>query len=336
MTYCRMDKRTTLAERNKDLILFLCVLRSVCAQNHGAVKVDEEFKNLGTLHSAVGYKQQKTVTDTDYADEVLDRYESAIFTCGKFIVGQSIYDKVLANYSTPMTFKEYIVLSDSDQEPIDDIVKERTVARLIIKNSLNNSARMELKKTYSVNNNSCYPNTISEALSLLVTFKMKPMNRTEDDAIVSYHEKFDSDDDDVDIDINNNQQSDTIEINDINQANDISGKKEVHHDVFNATVMASVIAKATADADEDQFIGASFAQLQEVDDVYEYDEPDLVCCAHVVDMENDNGVDVPDFVMDANSKAEEHNEMIRTLTATITRQSDFIKDFELMIYHTTH
>jgi hypothetical protein len=326
-----------LAERSKDLILFLCVLRSVCAQNHGAVKVDEEFKNLGTLHSAVGYKQQKTVTDTDYADEVLDRYESAIFTCGKFIVGQSIYDKVLANYTTPMTFKEYIVLSDSDQEPIDNIVKERTVARLIIKNSLNNSARMELMKTYSVNNNSCYPNTISEALSLLVTFKMKPMNRTEDDAIVSYHEKFNSDDDDdVDIDIYNNQQSDNIEINDINQANDVSGNEEVHHDVFNATVMASVIAKATADADEDQFIGASFAQLQEVDDVYEDNEPDLVCCAHVVDMENDNGVDVPDFVMDANIKAEEHNEMVRTNTATITRQSDFMKDFELMIYHTAH
>jgi hypothetical protein len=140
MTYCRMDKRMAVVESNKDLILFLQVLRSVCAQNNGAVKVDEEFKNLCTLHSAVAYKQQKNVTDTDYADEVLDRYESAIFTCGKFIRGQSIYDKVLTNYSTPMTFKEYIVLSDADQEPIDAIVKERTVARLIIKNLLNDDA----------------------------------------------------------------------------------------------------------------------------------------------------------------------------------------------------
>jgi hypothetical protein len=143
----------------------------VCAQNHGTVKVDEEYKNICTLHSAVGYKQQKTVTDADYANEVLDRYESAIFTCGKFIVGQSIYDKILSSYSTPMTFKEHLLLSDANQEPIDDIVKERTVARLIIKNSLNDNARAELVKTYSVNNNSCYPNTISEALSLLVTFK---------------------------------------------------------------------------------------------------------------------------------------------------------------------
>jgi hypothetical protein len=33
-------------------------------------------------------------------------------------------------------------------------------------------------------------------------------------------------------------------------------------------------------------------------------------------------------------KAEEHNEMVITRTATITRQSDFLDDFELMIYHT--
>jgi hypothetical protein len=85
MTYCRTDKRMAVAESNKDLILFLQVLRSVCAQNHGAVKVDEEYKNLCTLHSAVAYKQQKNVTDNDYADVVLDSYESAIFTCGKYI-----------------------------------------------------------------------------------------------------------------------------------------------------------------------------------------------------------------------------------------------------------
>jgi hypothetical protein len=171
-----MDKRMSTAERNKDLILLLLILRSVCAQNHGTVKVDEEYKNLCTLHSAVGYKQQKTVRDADFADEILDRYESAIFTCGKFIAGQCIYDKVLANYSTPMTFKEYILPSDAEQDPIDTIVKERVVARLIIKNSLNSNARAKLVKTYSVNNNSCYPNTISEALSLLVTFKMEPGN----------------------------------------------------------------------------------------------------------------------------------------------------------------
>jgi hypothetical protein len=81
-----------------------------------------------------------------------------------------MYDKVLSSYSTPMTFKEYLLLSDADQEPIDAIIKERTVARLIIKNSLNDNARAELVKTYYVNNNSCYLNTISKALSLLVTF----------------------------------------------------------------------------------------------------------------------------------------------------------------------
>jgi hypothetical protein len=121
-----------------------------------------------------------------------------------------------------MAFKEYLVLSDSDQEPIDAIiVKERTVARLIIKNSLNDDAQAELVEKYSINNNSCYPNTISEALSLLVTFKMKPVIKTEDNTIVAYHEKFDYNGDDVDMDINSNdQQPDIIEVNDISQADD--------------------------------------------------------------------------------------------------------------------
>jgi hypothetical protein len=346
LTYCRMDKRMSVAESDKNLILLFLILRSVCAQNHGTVEVDEEYKNLCTLHSAVRFKQQKNVTESEFADEVLDRCESAIFTCGKFIAGQYIYDKVLANYSTPMTFKEYLVLSEAEQNPIDNIVKERIVARLIIKNSLNINVRAELMKTYSINNNSCHPNTISEALSLLVTFKMEPTinnnnNRTEDEAIVSYHKTTDPvDEDEVVININHNSlhpDHDIIGNNDTNHVDDVIDNNDSNEDArqvrFDATVMASIINEATAGADEDQFIGASFSQLQDVDDVYEDDEPDIVCCAHVV-YELDNEGDKPIFLTEANNNAELHNEKTRSNRATITRESDPIKDFELMIYHT--
>jgi hypothetical protein len=77
--------------------------------------------------------------------------------------------------------------------------------------------------------------------------------------------------------------------------------------------MASVIAEATKEAINDQFIGASFGQLQDVDDVYEDDEPDLVCCAHILDNDDvygDHGIDSPDFVIDANIKARSRNERI--------------------------
>jgi thiamine monophosphate synthase len=47
--------------------------------------------------------------------------------------------------------------------------------------------------------------------------------------------------------------------------------------------MASIIVEATADADDDQFIGASVGQLQEVSNVYKGNEPDLVICAHIID-----------------------------------------------------
>jgi hypothetical protein len=95
-----------------------------------------------------------------------------------------------------MTFKEYINLTDAEQVPIDKIVKEQTVARLIIKNSSNDRDRNELLEKYSVNNNTCYPNTVSEALSLLATFKKQTSNnanrKAEEDVVVSYHETVDS------------------------------------------------------------------------------------------------------------------------------------------------
>jgi hypothetical protein len=244
-----------------------------------------------------------------------------------------------------MTFKEYMLLSDIDQTPIDKIVKERTIARLIIKNSLHDGAREQLLETYSVNNSTCYPNTISEALSLLSTFKNQKPNgnkKADDGAVVSYHEATVEDDIDVDhIDINDTVVADDDAIisdePDVNDINDviITEDKGV---TFDEHVMASIIAEAATNVDEDQFFGASFAQLQEVDDAYDDDEPDLVCCAHIVNAngayELDDEGDEPLFVTEANNNAEERNERIITNRTNINLHVDQGKDFELMIYHT--
>jgi hypothetical protein len=124
ITYCRADKRMASIKANKDLVGFLLVLRSVCAQNNGAVRVDEEYQNLGTLHSAVGFKQKKSVSDSKFADQVDDRYGSAIFTSGKFTFGQTVYDKILSSMSPPITFTEYLQLYANDQSSIDHMVKK--------------------------------------------------------------------------------------------------------------------------------------------------------------------------------------------------------------------
>ena len=50
--------------------------------------------------------------------------------------------------------------------------------------------------------------------------------------------------------------------------------------------------------------------VNNVDDVYEDNEPDLVCCAHAVDHEDDKGVDVPVFVAEASNNAEAHNQRV--------------------------
>jgi hypothetical protein len=335
LTHCRRDSRMTLVENNKDLIGLLLILRSICAQNKGSVKVDEEYQNLNTLHAALGYRQKKSVNNTTFGEDLLNRYESAVFTCGKFAFGKSAYDSVLATYSKPMTFAEYILLSDDDQKPIDEIVKERTVGRLIIKNSLNEQLREYLIHTFSVNNNTCYPNTISDAVSLLSTFT-KSTNATNitpsnEDAVVSYHESEDTViyDDDSQPGIIECNDTDNIE-HDANINKDDTGGSRV---TFDATVMAAVIAEATAEVDE-QFIGASFAQLQDVDDVYNKEEPDVVCCAHIINNNNDNTDQGEDFVIEANNNAENNNARIRRRGANITPHPDPIKDFELSIYHT--
>jgi hypothetical protein len=344
LTHCRRDIRMKTVESNKDLIGFLLILRSVCAANKGSVKVDDEYQNLNTLHQAIGYKQNNTVSNTTYGEDVLARYESAIFTCGKFAFGKSVYDTVLAKYSIPMTFREYMLLSDDDQKPIDEIVKERTVGRLIIKNSLNEQLKEYLVHTYSVNNNSCYPNTISDAVSLLSTFTKAPVTTTTTpvvkDAVVSYHEA------EEDIIVEDDIEPDIIIVDDVDNAVDNgvdSPTKENSEDdnrkvSFSAQVMASVIAEATANANENQFIGASFTQLQEVEDVYEEDEPDIVCCAHIVDAvggyELDDEGDEPLFVTEANINAKERNERIIARRVAIRTHIDQEKDFELMIYHT--
>jgi hypothetical protein len=201
-----------------------------------------------------------------------------------------------------------------------------------VKNSLNDKLRAHLITVFATGDN-CYPNTISDALSLLTTFAKTKKKAAAEDAMVSYHETA-KEVDMMECDDDVHEDSESIP----NDLDDTINRDEVNppdiHVSFSEHVMASIIAEATADDDEDHFIGASFAQLQEVDDAYADDEPDLVCCAHVVDLEDDKGVDVPDFVTDANNIAEEQNKRIGSCTATIAKHSDFLKDFELMVYHT--
>ena len=350
LTYCRRDPRMALVETKKDLVGFLLILRSVCTQNKGSVKVDEEYQNLVTLHQALSFRQNKKTNNTTFGENVLSRYESAIFTCGKFAFGQSTYDMVLKNVATPMTFAEYMVLTPEAQLPIDEVVKERIVARLIIKNSLNEQLKEYLIKTFSVNNTTCYPNTRSDAVSLLSTFASTQKNSTTsttttEDAVVSYHETEETDDEDMDdIEVQDEFEHDDGGNNDIIDAIEPNNEHQVN---YHASVMATVIAEATAEYAEDDFFGASFAGLQDADDVYEDNEPDLVCythmgdpiepiksaatcLAHVVDRAaNANGNS------DEESSSEESNEIRNPSTI---RKSPYVinhkHDFETVVYLT--
>jgi hypothetical protein len=96
---------------------------------------------------------------------------------------------------------------------------------------------------------------------------------------------------------------------------------------FNATVMAAVIAEATIDADEDQFIGASFGQLQDVDDMYENNEPDIVCYAHIIDNNNHADHGIPNPVNGSNVDISPHREfdLIMYLTSQRVNNSGDVR-----------
>ena len=284
ITYCRADKRMALVETNKDLIGFLQILRSVCAQTNGIVKVDQEFQNLHTLHAAIAFKQAGNVDNSTFSKQVQDRYKSAIFTCGKFAFGQAAFEKVLSSALPPITFDAYLVMKPEDQTPFDKLVEERTVARLIVKNSLNKKLKTHLMTTYSTAKDDCYPNTINDALALMSTFADAKDAPTED-AVVSYHEASSVPDP-----VSSIQEEAEENLSDPEQELTI---EELPPDVispveFNASVMATVIAEATKEADNDRFFGASFAQLQDVDDIYDDNEPDFVTCAHVAERPGDS------------------------------------------------
>jgi hypothetical protein len=332
-----------LVKSTGDLIGLLLILRSVCAQNNGAVKVDEEFQNLNTLHSAVGFKQQKNISNAKFAKQVVDRYESAIFTCGKFSFGLEVYEKVFSTYPSdtgfPITIIEYLQLPKDKQSPIDDLVQQRTVARLIMKNSLNTRLEKHLVTAFSTGDNNCYPNTFSDALSLLSTFVQTGRETSTEDAVLSYHEA-DTENDIIDTDDSHEDDVDNSgTINDTmnDDIKEIETETSITRTVaFEVDVMATIIAEATADEGEDQFFGASFDQLQEVEDAYEADEPDVVCSTHVID-------DEPDIVCGAHiidvepSSKDVPIPNVSSKDVPIPNERRYPnphRDFEMILYHT--
>jgi hypothetical protein len=123
--------------------------------------------------------------------------------------------------------------------------------------------------SYSTTKDDCYPNTISDALLLLSTFVKQSKDVPSEDAVVSYHESTPSADDDDDLsdpeddDFECNDDTADEEVivddeevvtdNDSNAVVDIDNEEKDGniHVTFNATVMAAVIAEATADADDE-------------------------------------------------------------------------------------
>jgi hypothetical protein len=209
-------------------------------------------------------------------------------------------------------------------------VEQRTVARLIVKNSLNTRLKELLVTLYSTGDNNCYPNTVSDALSLLSTFIRSGKDTSTEDAIVSYH-AMDAEDDITNIDVPHEDDVDTI--NTTNSANNnvvinietgLNNSPTVRSE---ANVMAAIISEATAEEDRDQFFGASFEQLQEVDDAYEKDEPDVVCSAHVI--ENDS-----DIVCGAHITDDKPSNKDTPASNKHQGYPNPHPDFEMILYHT--
>jgi hypothetical protein len=191
---------------------------------------------------------------------------------------------------------------------------------------------------YRANNST--PNTVSEALSLLATFKKQTFNnanmKAEEDVVVSYHETIDSYDDHPDDitsivdDVITNTDDITSDTDDdiiIHGGDDMEDSKSDTVCDATATVMAAVIAEATAEANQDQFFGISFEQLQDVEDAYEDNEPDVVCSAHVSDVDND--IICGAHIIDTGATENIHPSNIKR-----SEYPNPHRNFELIMYHT--
>jgi hypothetical protein len=91
--------------------------------------------------------------------------------------------------------------------------------------------------------------------------------------------------------------------------------------------MAAVIAEATAEANQDQFFGISFEQLQDVEDAYEDNEPDIVCSAHVYDIDKD--ILCSAHIIDTGATDNIHPSDVK-----LSNYPNPYRDFELIMNHT--
>ena len=162
MASCKKHANYDKVINDNDLIGFLKILHTVCSKNPatGMQLVDIETANLDFLETALGRRQEKNESDTDFAKNMEDMVDALIHSLGPYCLGQEPWNIVLAKQSTPMTFKEYINANADVQEAVLEKVRERTIARVIIRGCSNTRIQKRLAELFVTGSTTCYPSTV--------------------------------------------------------------------------------------------------------------------------------------------------------------------------------
>ena len=290
MASCRKDTRWAAIESAKDVVSFLELLQMICAQNRSGVTVFSDYETLFTVERATSYKQRNSVSNTEFAKEVGDMYNSVIHQNGKGAYGRNHYHKVLAKHGSD--YKTYVCDTAAGQAVIDNEVREVVVSMLILKGTNHYRARDMLNEQLSLGSITGFPTTISAMVTLLDSCVRGTKNNgnhynnnKDNNNVVALH--------DIDIVDDNDDSSESIESTDTivnDQSNDVTeptidSVSLGTDNSFKATVLANAIAEYDneATAVEDNFLQRVKNQ-QDVDDAFSDNEPDVMSCMHVVEV----------------------------------------------------
>jgi len=177
---------------DEDLIEFLKLIKNTCNSDSGVGLVYGPIEWLTNVQRPAMKQRtknsKKMMSITEYIQSTTDRYTQLKIKNGRFVYGSKFWSYCLEKDAK--TFDEYLSMSKVDQKKYDDIADDLIIATLLIQNCGKTGIMKFLSNQYISKSSDCYPETPTEASSLMDRYIDVVKNTVVDknpDGIVSAH-----------------------------------------------------------------------------------------------------------------------------------------------------
>ena len=89
--------------KERDVVLRLSILLSVCVKNLSGRKVDPLYDDLQIVSSTLSSSQKQGISNSNFGDSVLDQVLAAMSQCGVFAFRERYHEKVLSDDNLTLT-----------------------------------------------------------------------------------------------------------------------------------------------------------------------------------------------------------------------------------------